>query len=230
MTGSLLLLVLLACNREQAVAPAPAATANDIILITIDTWRADAAGFAGNANAKTPFLDSLAARGIVFTNAHAHNVVTLPSHANLLTGLLPYQHGIRDNAGFTLDPKHQTVASRLRANGWTTGAFVAAFPLDARFGLNQGFDLYDDNYGKGAASLDFVLQERPASAVLATATQWWQSVAGRKRFMWIHVYDPHAPYDGGYLNEVANVDAAFASALAPLITDSTTIIVTGDHG
>jgi arylsulfatase A-like enzyme/Flp pilus assembly protein TadD len=222
---------LTACeSREEAVAT-PQETASDIILVTIDTWRADAAGFAGNAQARTPFLDSLAKRGVVFTNAHAHNVVTLPSHANLLTGLLPYQHGVRDNAGFTLDAKHPTVATRLRAAGWATGAFVAAFPLDARFGLNQGFDVYDDNYGKGAASLDFALQERPAPAVLDSASRWWQSVAGRKRFLWIHLYDPHAPYaNGGYLGEVAAVDQALANALAPLLTDQTTLIVTSDHG
>jgi arylsulfatase A-like enzyme/Tfp pilus assembly protein PilF len=222
---------LIACNRERSAAKEEQ-PASDIILVTVDTWRADAAGFAGNANAKTPFLDSLAARGAVFTNAHAHNVVTLPSHANVLTGLLPYQHGVRDNAGFTLDPKHKTVATMLRDAGWTTGAFVAAFPLDARFGLNQGFDVYDDNYGKGAASLDFTLQERPAPAVLEAASRWWQSVAGRKRFMWIHLYDPHAPYTApdGYLGEVAAVDAALQQTLAPLLTDATMLIVTSDHG
>src|SRR5438552_14935581 len=122
--------------------------ARDIILITIDTLRADSVGFAGNTKVKTPFLDSLAARGTVYTNAHPHNVVTLPSHINILTGLYPYQHGVRDNAGFKLDPKHETVATMLRRPGYTTGAFIGAFPLDSRFGLNQGFDIYDDNYGR----------------------------------------------------------------------------------
>lgn len=215
--------------------------AGDIILVTIDTWRFDAAGFAGNAHVKTPFLDSLAARGIVFTNAHAHNVVTLPSHANILTGLNPFQHGVRENAGFVLDDSHTTVAERLRDAGYTTAAFVAAYPLDARFGLKQGFDLYDDNYGKGRAALDFKIQERPASAVLEPAAAWWRSMEGRKRFLWVHLYDPHAPYappesfaneyrDNRYLGEVAAVDAALRHHVGPLISDGTTVIVTSDHG
>lgn len=213
----------------------------DIILVTIDTWRADAAGFAGNARVKTPFLDSLAARGVVFTNAHAHNVVTLPSHANILTGLNPYQHGVRENAGFVLAQQQVTVAERLRELGYTTGAFVAAYPLDARFGLNQGFDVYDDNYGKGRASLDFTIQERPADAVLAAASRWWSAGEGRRRFMWIHLYDPHAPYkptgafaetyrNAPYLGEVAAVDAALQQHLAPLLRDDVTTIITSDHG
>ncbi|HVR39303.1 MAG TPA: tetratricopeptide repeat protein [Thermoanaerobaculia bacterium] len=225
----MLLFLALACARHEAPKTEP--RANDIILITIDTWRADAAGFAGNANAKTPFLDSLAARGIVFTNAHAHNVVTLPSHVNILTGLLPYQHGVRDNAGFVLDAKYPTVAATLREHGYATGAFVAAFPLDARFGLNRGFDVYDDNYGKGAATVEFVMQERDAPAVLDSATKWWRSVEGHKRFLWIHLYDPHAPYrSGSYWSEVALVDDALRTTLAPILTRDTTVIITGDHG
>ncbi|HYC92790.1 MAG TPA: sulfatase-like hydrolase/transferase, partial [Thermoanaerobaculia bacterium] len=97
-----LLVLLCACKGTENVQTATAAAAGDIVLVTIDTWRADAAGFAGNAAVKTPFLDGLANRGVVFTNAHAHNVVTLPSHANILTGLNPYQHGVRENAGYVL--------------------------------------------------------------------------------------------------------------------------------
>jgi arylsulfatase A-like enzyme/Flp pilus assembly protein TadD len=235
----LMLLFLLACGRAETTVPT--APAGDIILVTIDTWRADAAGFAGNTNVKTPYLDSLAARGIVFTNAHAHNVITLPSHVNILTGLNPYQHGVRENAGFVLDAKQTTVAETLREHGYTTGAFVSAFPLDARFGLNQGFDVYDDNYGKGRASIDFSVLERKADAVLQAAGQWWQSNAGRRRFLWIHLYDPHAPYappppfdatyrQAPYLGEVASVDDALSRRLAPLLAADTTLIITADHG
>ena len=141
-----LAIALLSCHRPEKPAAAPAKT-DDIILITIDTLRADSVGFAGNTRVKTPFLDRIASEGVVFSNAHAHNVVTLPSHVNILTGLYPYQHGVRDNAGFKLDPKHETVATMLRRNGYVTAAFVGAFPLDSGFGLNQGFDVYDDNYG-----------------------------------------------------------------------------------
>jgi arylsulfatase A-like enzyme/Tfp pilus assembly protein PilF len=230
------------CRRNEGAIPAAsAAPPGDIVLVTIDTWRADAAGFAGSTRVKTPFLDGLARRGAVFTNAHAHNVVTLPSHVNILTGLNPYQHGVRENGGYVLDEKVETLAERLRAGGYATGAFVAAFPLDARFNLDQGFDVYDDNYGKGRTTADFALQERSATAVLESAEQWWRSVSGRRRFLWVHLYEPHAPYappqpyageyrDAPYLGEVAAADDALGKILNPLLDDQTTVIVTADHG
>ncbi|HVT02551.1 MAG TPA: sulfatase-like hydrolase/transferase [Thermoanaerobaculia bacterium] len=224
--------------------PAPSKhDAPDVILVTIDTLRADSVGYAGNSQVSTPFLDGIASHGVVFTNAHAHNVVTLPSHTNILTGLYPYQHGVRDNAGFRLDRSHLTIASRLRELGYTTGAFVGAFPLDRRFGLDQGFDVYDDNYGKGETRAQFIVQERPASAVLAAATTWWESQKGRKRFLWIHLYDPHAPYQPTgvfaqryasrpYLGEIAQTDDSLGRSLAPILANSSSVflIVTGDHG
>src|ERR1043166_1572987 len=240
-TRALLLLpfIFVACHRPESVAPA--GDKPDIILVTIDTLRADSVGFAGNTKVKTPFLDKLASEGLVCANPHAHNVITLPSHTNILTGLYPYQHGVRDNAGYKLSPKFETVATMLRRAGFATGAFIGAFPLDARFGLNQGFDLYDDNYGKGEATLDFALQERNATAVLDSATRWWQSNNGKKRFMWIHLYDPHAPYrppepfasqyaSDLYLGEIAYVDDALGKALPPLLGRNTLLIVTADHG
>lgn len=236
----LVLLLLVACTRTETPAPSVAAT-SDVILVTIDTLRADSTGFGGNARVKTPFLDSLAARGAVFTNAHAHNVVTLPSHANILTGRYPFQHGIRDNAGFVLEPRFETIATALKRSGYTTAAFVGAFPLDKRFGLNQGFDVYDDNYGKGQASFDFTVQERRADAVLQSAAKWWNENEGRKRFLWVHVYDPHAPYaapepfasqyrDAPYLGEVAYVDHVLQSSLQPLLSPETLVVITADHG
>ena len=231
-------IALLSCSKPQVATPAKP---DDIILITIDTLRADSLGFAGNTRVKTPFLDRIASEGIVFSNAHAHNVVTLPSHTNILTGLYPYQHGVRDNAGFKLDRKHETVATMLRRNGYTTGAFIGAFPLDSRYGLNQGFDVYDDNYGKGAATLDFLIQERPAPAVLDAATRWWKSNEGKKRFLCVHVYDPHAPYrppepfatqyaSDPYLGEIAAVDDALGKAIPPLLSRNPLLIITADHG
>jgi arylsulfatase A-like enzyme/Tfp pilus assembly protein PilF len=236
---ALALLLLFACSRAET--PAPTETSSDIILVTIDTLRADSTGFGGNARVKTPFLDSVAARGAVFANAHAHNVVTLPSHANILTGRYPFQHGIRDNAGFVLEPRFETIATALKRAGYTTGAFVGAFPLDKRFGLNQGFDVYDDNYGKGQASFDFTVQERRADAVLQAASKWWSANAGRKRFLWVHVYDPHAPYaapepfaseyrDAPYLGEIAYVDHVLQASLQPLLTPQTLVVITADHG
>src|SRR5687767_15167830 len=142
-------------GSSPAAAAAPAAARPDLVLITIDTLRADALGFAGNSRVATPVLNRLAAAGRVFPHAHAHNVVTLPSHANILTGLYPYQHGVRDNTGYTLDPKVQTLASLLKQKGYVTGAFIGDFPLDARYGLTPGFDVYDDKYPEGKGTLDF---------------------------------------------------------------------------
>ena len=149
--AALAVLVLAAAPRAAKAPPRPApAASRDIVLITIDTLRADALGFAGNAKSRTPVLDRLAAQGRVFPNAHAHNVVTLPSHTNILTGLYPFQHGVRDNTGFRLAAKYPTLATVLHGAGYATGAFVGAFPLDSQFGLNRGFDVYDDHYPKGA--------------------------------------------------------------------------------
>lgn len=232
------MLLVLGCGRT-ATDEAPA----DVILITIDTLRADALGFRGNTRVRTPFLDSLAARGTVFTHAHAHNVVTLPSHANILTGLYPWQHGIRDNAGFTLDAKHLTIAARLREHGFTTGAFVSAFPLDSRYGLDRGFDVYDDSYPATANALDFAVQERPGHETLQRAAGWWNAAAGRKRFLFVHLYEPHAPYlppapfrdqyrNEPYLGEVAATDAMLARMLGPLLAaaPNALVIITADHG
>ncbi|HEX7155124.1 MAG TPA: sulfatase-like hydrolase/transferase [Thermoanaerobaculia bacterium] len=236
----LLLIVLmistLTCARREA-------RPTDVILITIDTLRADALGFTGNTRVRTPFLDSLAARGTVFTKAHAHNVVTLPSHANILTGLYPWQHGIRDNAGFALKPETATLATILRTNGFATGAFVSAFPLDSRYGLDNGFDTYDDRYRAATNALDFAVQERPGSETLAAARTWWQSNSGRPRFLFVHLYEPHAPYhppspyreqytDDPYLGEIAATDAMLAATLGDLLRDNPNalVIITADHG
>ncbi len=231
-------------SSARGYVPALPRASPDILLITIDTLRADALGFAGNATVETPTLDRLASQGVAFTNAHAHNVVTLPSHANILTGLYPYEHGIRDNSGFRLDSRIATLATYLKRKGYATGAFVGAFPLDARFGLNRDFDVYDDRYPKGRTSLDFEVSERPASEVLAAAGKWYEGNGGRRRFLWIHLYDCHAPYrppppfderyrQNPYLGEVAAMDHALAPFLQPFLAGRappTLIVMTGDHG
>ena len=229
-----------ACSRERANGnEAP----RDIILITIDTLRADSLGYAGNTRVKTPAIDALAAKGTVFTRAHAHNVVTLPSHANILTGLLPWQHGIRDNAGFTLNSSTTALADMLRTSGFATGAFVSAFPLDRKFGLTKGFDEYDDRYPSPLHALDFAVQERSGTETLTAARSWWQQNEGKRRFLWVHMYEPHAPYvppprfrdeyhDNLYLGEVAAVDSMIGEFLPPLLQAAprTMVVLTADHG
>src|SRR5215218_5175867 len=136
-TAVLAMAAFLLAAAPPAKTPARPAPRGDVVLITIDTLRADAPGFAGGKRAPTPVLDRLAAQGRVFTNAHAHNVVTLPSHINILTGLYPFQHGVRDNSGFRLAGSIPTLATVLHGAGYATGAFVGAFPLDSQFGLDH---------------------------------------------------------------------------------------------
>ncbi|HXO26626.1 MAG TPA: sulfatase-like hydrolase/transferase [Thermoanaerobaculia bacterium] len=226
-----------------AGAPAPAPPL-DLVLVTIDTLRADAPGFGGRRPSPTPLLDRLAAGGRVFTAAHAHNVVTLPSHTNILTGLYPFQHGVRDNEGFRVPAGVPTLATVLHAAGYATGAFVGAYPLDSWFGLNRGFDVYDDHYPKGSHPDQFLFAERKGDKVVAPALAWWRQQRGRHRFMWVHLFDPHAPYEPAepyasrfpanpYLGEVAAADGYLAPLLEPFLAGAETptlIVVTGDHG
>src|SRR5437016_5486408 len=147
-------------GAAAAAAAGPSLAGVDVVLITVDTLRADAVGFAGNRLVATPTLDRLAAAGRVFSEAHAHDVVTLPSHTNILTGLYPFQHGVRDNSGFRLAPSVPTLGTWLRRAGYATGAFVGAFPLDARFGLAGGFDRYDDAFAHGSNPDQYRFAER----------------------------------------------------------------------
>jgi arylsulfatase A-like enzyme/Flp pilus assembly protein TadD len=214
----------------------------NVLLITIDTLRADAMSAYGGP-AATPSLDRLADSGVRFTFAHAQAVLTLPSHTSILTGQYPYVHGVRENSGYRLAPGARTLATLLKQAGYATGAFVAAFPLHSRFGLNQGFDVYDDRVGETRDPTEFVMPERPATAVVPLARDWIAAHKTDRWFAWVHVFDPHAPYrppppfdrqyaDKPYYGEVAATDAA----LAPLLDDvrvssrPTIVVVTGDHG
>jgi arylsulfatase A-like enzyme len=213
----------------------------NILLLTIDTLRADALGSYGG-RAATPNLDALAARGARFTFAHAHAVVTLVSHASILTGTYPYHHGIRDNTGYRLNPRQSTVATLLKGRGFATGAFVGGFPLDRRFGLTGGFDVYDDRMTRAGATGDAAERERPADAVVKPALDWIGAQNG-KWFTWVHVYDPHEPYEpppafaakfpsDPYLGEVSWTDAALGPLFERLrgLSRPTLVVVTGDHG
>ena len=164
----------------------------NILLVTIDTWRYDRLGFHTREYVNTPHLDEMAERSFVFKNAYAHNPVTLPSHVNILTGTTPLYHGISDNSGFKLEDRFLTISEYLKKAGYHSSAFVGAFPLDSRFGLTQGFDVYDDNYGT-YNSLDFFFVERKAEKVIELAIDW-VSAQQDKWFSWIHLFDPHQPY------------------------------------
>jgi arylsulfatase A-like enzyme/Flp pilus assembly protein TadD len=213
----------------------------NVLLVTIDTLRADALGSYGG-QAATPNLDALAAHGARFTFAHAHAVVTLVSHASILTGRYPYEHGVRDNTGYRLRQNEPTAATLLKARGYATGAFVGGFPLDRRFGLTPGFDIYDDRMTKSGAPGEPAERERPADAVVKAALDWIGMQNG-KWFAWVHVYDPHEPYqppgefatrfaDRPYLGEVSWTDAALGPLFDRLrsLPRPTLVVVTGDHG
>ena len=213
----------------------------NVLLVTIDTLRADALSSYGGA-ARTPNLDRLAAHGARFTFAHAHAVVTLPSHTTILTGRLPYEHGMRDNSGFRVKDGTATLATRLKASGFATGAFVGGFPVTRRFGLSPGFDVYDDQMPETRGAIEISMPERRADEVVGRAVDWVGRQSGRF-FAWVHLFDPHSPYKpppafaaeyGGqpYYGEVAWID----SALGPLFdkvrqsSRPTTVVVTADHG
>ncbi len=237
--------LLAACSDDRPAAGPPLVVHNNAILITVDTLRADALGFAGNERVETPALDRLAVAGRVFDFAHAHCVTTLPSHASILTGLYPYQHGARHNGGFILSREIPTLATRLRDAGFATAAVVGAYPVASRFGLDQGFEAYDDDFGgTDAAGEVFRYSERIGREVVERALAWWRQRQGERRFLWFHLFDPHAPYappepfrsrfvDAPYLGEVSAVDSYLAEFLAGFLDgseESTLIVFTSDHG
>src|SRR5258706_1120765 len=233
------------CQR-RVVADLHPISGQNVLVITIDTLRADALSCYGGA-AALPVLDRLASEGVRFEFAHADSVLTLPSHATILTGLYPYTHGVRDNSGYRVAPETRTAATLLKQQGYRTAAFVAAFPLHARFGLNKGFDVYDDRFGDVNAPTEFAMPERSAADMVPLARSWLaeriKTPADERWFVWLHLFDPHAPYrppapfdaryaGRPYYGEVAATDAALAPLLDDLRGSSrpTLVIVTGDHG
>ena len=215
-----------------------------VLLISIDTLRADALGAYGSTRARTPWIDRLAREGVRFDAAYAHNVVTLPSHVNMLTGRYPFEHGVRDNNGFRVPKGTKTLASLLKPSGFRSAGFVSAFVLDERFGLANGFDRWDSRVAGGEWSRGFMVPERPGPATVAEATRW---LAGGSppSFAFVHLYEPHAPYDPPppfagsfashhYDGEVAAADAALEPLLRPIVEQGrsgrTLVLLTSDHG
>ena len=215
----------------------------NVLLITIDTLRPDRLGCYGNARVKTPKMDGLAQRGVLFSRAFAHTPTTLPSHTNILLGTIPIYHGVHDNHNFIVREEFLTLAEHLKGSGYATGAFVGAFPLDSRFGLTQGFDVYDDNYGT-SGSQEFSYVERKAEVVVEKALEWLKLPKDRW-FLWVHCFDPHQKYeppepfkteygDRPYDGEVAYVDYSLGRLLDHIkkqgLEEKTLVVFTGDHG
>ena len=242
---------LIACGQ----APSPKPSARNALLFSIDTLRADQGGAYGWSRARTSALDGLARNGALFERAYAATPVTLPSHATLLTGRYPPGHGARDN-GLRMSPTVPTLATELHAKGFTTAAFVAAFPLDHQFGLNRGFDVYGDRLPRGADGR--LANERPAADVVNDAIAWLRtpgprgpglhgppdlsSPPGPPFFLWVHLFEPHAPYGDPaatsrpaldrYDEEIATADREIGRLVAALgpAAANTLVVTAGDHG
>jgi len=241
-----------ACGSQK---PASKPAARNLLLITIDTLRADHVGAYGWSRAHTPTLDGLAKNGALFERAYAAAPITLPSHATLLTGRYPPGHGARDN-GLRLSPDVPTLATELHAKGFATAAFVAAFPLDHQFGLSRGFDVYGDRLPRGNDGRP--ANERPAADVVNDAISWLRTPGPKGPglpsgssapspqppvpfFLWVHLFEPHAPYGDPsslrpavdrYDEEVATADREAGRLIAALgsAAADTLIVATGDHG
>ncbi len=193
-----------ACGPDTSKLPLPvapgSATGYDVVLVTLDTTRADHLGSYGDEEANTPVLDRLAREGVRFETAISPAPLTLPAHASILTGLDPPSHGVRHNGQFRLAEEQETLAERLRAEGYQTAAFVGSFVLDRRYGLAQGFDTYDDRVDASPdASFGGIENERKGEAVTDAALAWLKETKERSGstpfFLWVHYYDAHYPYD-----------------------------------
>jgi tetratricopeptide (TPR) repeat protein len=223
-------------ERRLHAAPRPL----DVILITLDTTRADRLGCYGAGADVSPHLDALARRGVVFRRAYAHVPLTAPSHSSLLTGLLPSRHGVHDNGGYVLKDQFATLAEQFVEAGYRTGAFVSAFVLDRRFGLARGFATYEDDVGE---SPDRNVAEVKAEVTVGRALAWLRAPDARPSFAWVHLYDPHLPYAPPepfatrfkarpYEGEIAYADDQVGRLLAAVATSGrpTLVAAVGDHG
>ncbi len=243
----------LGCAPRQAAPPLESGhlRGGNVLLVTIDTLRRDRLGAYGSAKGLTPTLDRLAASGVRYTHAFSHAPMTLPAHTSILTGRTPRSHGVHVNGVSRLDERVPTLATAFLSAGYRSGAFVGAFVLDARFGLNRGFDEYDDRYPHEASTATFNAADRRAADVVKAAGDWILQGSGagtaaapsRPWFAWVHLFDPHAPYDppaeyragrAPYDGEVAYTDAMLGQLLERLkaggALERTLIVVTADHG
>ncbi len=236
------------CGHERpasVVVPAPASGAN-LVLVTVDTLRADHLPAYGYGMVEAPAISRLASEGLRFAAAFTPAPLTLPSHSSLFTGLLPVNHGVRDNGGFHLDVRHATLAETLKKEGYATAAFVSAFVLDSRWGLARGFDTYFDEFTVSAADLGAMARvQRPAADTWVQARTWLDGHLSDRFFAWIHLFDPHTPYappepfrttyaDRPYDGEIAYVDSVIAQITRYLesrsLLENTLVVLVADHG
>ena len=233
---------ILAAAVASSAPPQKPPTPTGILIVTLDTTRADYLTAYGSSRVLTPNLDRLAAEGVVFEQASTVAPLTVPAHCSLFTGLLPPQHGVRDNGG-RLSAHHQTLAEILRGRGFHTAAFVASVVLGPGRGLDAGFDVYEAGLTKGRRVAGGL--QRPADHVVDDAVAWLEARDDSPFFAWVHLYDPHAPYDppephrtayrdDPYAGEIAFVDEQVGRLLNVLdrrrLLEHTAVVVTADHG
>ncbi len=217
----------------------------NVILITIDTLRADHVSAYGGDQARTPVLDSLAAEGARFDHCIAQVPLTLPSHASLLSSTYPQFNQVRDNGGFQVPAQLNLISEVLKQGGAATAAFIGAFVLHGKWGLNQGFDVYSDRFDPARYGRILLENEKRADEVLGDARQWLGAIGGQRFFAWIHLYDPHSPYDppepfdrstprAAYRGEVEYTDGELGRFISFLkekgLYDNSLIVVAADHG
>ncbi len=230
----------------------------NVVVVTLDTLRADRLGAYGFSDISTPAIDGLARHGVLFENAHSTTPLTLPAHTSLFTGNYPLLHGVIDNGGYLVPEEAETLAEVLGAAGYRTGGFVAAYVLDRRWRIDQGFDHYVDDFDvRGQRVIAMGSVQRPASEVVDQAIDWLDQPAPESSqrasqqapeqpfFMWLHMYDPHAPYDPPepyksqypgrpYLGEIAYTDSQVGRLVQELrqreLLDSTLLVIVADHG
>lgn len=218
----------------------------NVLFITLDTTRADRLGCYGYSKALTPALDQFASEGVLFEHAYSPAPLTLPVHATLFTGLYPPEHGLRTNGRGKLDASLPTLAQLLAKRGFDTGAFVASFVLDSKFGLETGFATYDDDLTSAEPTDDALHRQRDGSVVVDSALRWLELSRTKPFFCWVHLYDPHLPYlareqefgdrfrESPYDAEISYVDRQIARLLAHLRKagqeGNTVVVVVGDHG
>jgi arylsulfatase A-like enzyme/Flp pilus assembly protein TadD len=247
-----LLLLRLRPPQDDAAARArlgrlrPAPRDVNLVVVTLDTLRADRLGCYGFREVGTPVIDGLARDGVLFEQVTATVPLTFPAHASIFTGRIPPHHGVRDNGGFFLEDAETTLAERLKQAGYATGAFVGAWVLESRWGLAQGFDHYSDRFDLSQYKiLSLGTVQKTGDEVMGDALAWLETVKQRKFFAWVHLYDPHAPYeppepfrsrypDQPYLGEVAYTDHVVGRLVEWLkgkgLLGRTVVVVTADHG
>ena len=244
--GAALALFLLLARSGPAVGTAPVPRRpRSVVLVTVDTTRADHLQPYGAKDVRTPTLEKLAREGVLFERAYAVAPITLPAHTSLLTGLYPPQHGVRNNGMHYVPPEVVTLAEHLSPHGYRTAAFVSAAVLDKRYGLDQGFELYDDDLSRGHNRQARLVPDRPAAQTVEAARRWLDGLAPKDRFfLWVHLYDPHAAYSPPppyrdeyrerlYDGEIAYMDAQIGRLLEhPRVATTRDLLVTviGDHG